>query len=224
MNRMSQMQQVEQNLRDMILGLELGPGERLTERWIEARFEASRTPVRAALLRLESEGLVCRDGRGWIVAPIDVDELGQLFVYREVIEVAAVRLTCRLEDRSGVDVIEAMLQSCGPDTSREEWHRVGMEFHTELARLSGNEFFARGIRSVMTLLARPRWLEVRNEPARDLAWAEHVTIVNLVRAGDTDRAADRLAAHVRSSRDRLLASLQDDRRSLRARGFKVVAG
>ncbi len=221
---MSQMQQVEQNLRDMILGLELGPGERLTERWIEARFEASRTPVRAALLRLESEGLVCRDGRGWIVAPIDVDELGQLFVYREVIEVAAVRLTCRLEDRSGVDVIEAMLQSCGPDTSREEWHRVGMEFHTELARLSGNEFFARGIRSVMTLLARPRWLEVRNEPARDLAWAEHVTIVNLVRAGDTDRAADRLAAHVRSSRDRLLASLQDDRRSLRARGFKVVAG
>ncbi|TIX38987.1 MAG: GntR family transcriptional regulator, partial [Mesorhizobium sp.] len=55
---MSQMQNVEKHLRGMILGLEIGPGERLTERWIESRFGASRTPVRAALLRLETEGLV----------------------------------------------------------------------------------------------------------------------------------------------------------------------
>ncbi|TIU62283.1 MAG: GntR family transcriptional regulator, partial [Mesorhizobium sp.] len=53
---MSQMQNVERQLREMILGLEIGPGERLTERWIESRFGASRTPVRAALLRLETEG------------------------------------------------------------------------------------------------------------------------------------------------------------------------
>ncbi len=221
---MSQMQQVEVQLRDMILGLDVGPGERPTERWIEAQFEASRTPVRAALLRLEAEGLVCRDGRGWVVAPIDVNELGQLVVYREVVEVAAVRLTCALDDRSGIDVIEAMLQSCGPDTPREEWHRVGMDFHTELARLSGNDFLARGVRNAMTRLSRARWLELRNEPARDRAWTEHMAIVEMVRAGHGGQAADLLGSHVRGSCSRLLASLQNDRRSLRARGFKVVAG
>ncbi|UNA33296.1 GntR family transcriptional regulator [Klebsiella variicola subsp. variicola] len=52
--------------------MDLGPGERLTERWAEASFNASRTPVRAALQKLESEGLVCREGLRWIVAPIDV--------------------------------------------------------------------------------------------------------------------------------------------------------
>lgn len=61
---MSQMRQVEEQLRDMILGLELGPGERLTERWIEAQFSASRTPIRAALLRLEAEGLSGGKGAG----------------------------------------------------------------------------------------------------------------------------------------------------------------
>ncbi len=126
---MSQMRQVETQLRDMILGLELGPGERLTERWIEARFEASRTPIRAALLRLEAEGLICREGRGWTVSPINLGEIEQIGVYREALEIAALKLTCALEDRSHVEPIAAMLDSCDAETSREEWHRIGMDFH-----------------------------------------------------------------------------------------------
>ncbi|MDF2120126.1 GntR family transcriptional regulator [Roseiarcaceae bacterium H3SJ34-1] len=220
---MSQMQQVETQLRDMILGLDLGPGERLTERWIEARFGASRTPVRAALLRLETEGLVRRDGRNWIVSPIDLAELEQLSVYRQVIEVAAVRITCALADRSGVDVVEALLLSCDGETSREDWHRAGMDFHIELARLSGNDFLHRGVRDAMTRLARARWLEVRDEGARDRAWAEHHAIVAAVRAGHADEAASLVAGHIQGSRSRLLSSLREERRGLRARGFAVVA-
>jgi len=72
---MSQMVQIHGQLRDMILSLDIGPGERLTERWLEGRFQGSRTPVRAALVRLEAEGLVQRDGRNWIVAPIDLGEI-----------------------------------------------------------------------------------------------------------------------------------------------------
>ena len=75
----SQTVQLYDRLRAAILSLELAPGERLTERGLEASFDASRTPVRAALGRLDAEGLVQRDGRGWIVSPIDLaesDELG----------------------------------------------------------------------------------------------------------------------------------------------------
>ena len=117
----SQMIQVEKQLRDMILALEIGPGEKLSERWIESRFGASRTPVRAALLRLETEGLVGRDGRAWMVAPINLAEIEQLSVYREAVETAAVRLTCAGADRSGLEEIEAMLDSCEAGTPREEW-------------------------------------------------------------------------------------------------------
>ncbi len=84
---MSQVLEVEKQLRKLILNMELGPGERLTERWAEAKFNASRTPVRAALQKLESEGLICRDGIRWLVAPIDADEIEQLCIYREILEV-----------------------------------------------------------------------------------------------------------------------------------------
>lgn len=106
---------------------------------------------------------------------------------------------------------------------REEWHRVGMDFHIELARLSGNEFLFRAVRDAMTRLSRARWLEVRDEAALGRAWAEHHAILAAVRAGDAGEAAHRLSAHIVGSRDRLVTSLHNDRRGLRARGFAVVA-
>lgn len=220
---MSQMQQVERQLREMILGLDIGPGEKLTERWIEGRFGASRTPVRAALLRLETEGLVSRDGRGWTVSPINLAEIEQVAVYRQAVEAAAARLTATLEDREGLDAIEAMLDSCGAGTPREEWHRIGTDFHVELARLSGNEFLFRAVRDAMTRLSRARWLEIRDEAASARAWAEHRSILAALRAGRGDDAADLLISHIGGSRDRLVASLQTERRGLRARGFAVIA-
>ncbi|WP_395383225.1 GntR family transcriptional regulator [Mesorhizobium sp. UC22_110] len=220
---MSQMLQVERQLREMILELDIGPGEKLTERWIESRFGASRTPVRAALLRLETEGLVLRDGRGWTVSPINLAEIEQIAVYRQAVEVAAARLTAALEDRSGLDAIEAMLDSCGADTPREEWHRVGTDFHVELARLSGNEFLFRAVRDAMIRLSRARWLEIRDEAASVRAWREHRTILAALRAGQADEAADLLIRHIGGSRDRLVSSLHAERRGLRARGFAVVA-
>lgn len=221
---MSQAQSVEKQLREMILNLDAGPGERLTERWIEAQFAASRTPVRAALLRLETEGLVSRDGRGWTVAPINLKEIEQLFVYREVVEVAAVRLTCAADDKTPLEGLEALLDSRDAETPREELHRAGMDFHIELARLSGNEFLFRGIRDAMTRLSRARWLEVREESARERAWSEHRAILAAVRAGNAEQAAHLVAMHARGGRARLIASLATDRRGLRARGFAVVTG
>ncbi|MBZ9741966.1 GntR family transcriptional regulator [Mesorhizobium sp. CO1-1-4] len=220
---MSQMQNVERQLREMILGLEIGPGEKLTERWIEGQFGASRTPVRAALLRLEAEGLVGRDGRGWTVSPINLAELEQIAVYREAVEVAALRLTCKQAEKGAIDIIEAMLDSCDENTAREEWHRVGMDFHIELARLSGNEFLFRAVRDAMTRLSRARWLEVRDETALGRAWLEHRAILAATRLGEGDEAARLLSAHIVGSRDRLVTSLANDRRGLRARGFAVVS-
>lgn len=116
-----------------------------------------------------------------------------------------------------------MLESCDTNTPREEWHRVGMDFHIELARLSGNEFLFRAVRDAMTRLSRARWLEVRDEAALARAWAEHRAILATTRLGDAEEAARQLSAHIVGSRDRLVTSLANDRRGLRARGFAVVA-
>jgi DNA-binding GntR family transcriptional regulator len=219
---MSQMAQIHGELRAMILSLDLGPGERLTERWLEGRFNGSRTPVRAALLKLEVEGLVRREGRNWAVAPIDLGEIASLAEFRAGLEASAVRLACARAGQCDFEALEELLQSCHPGVAREEWHRAGTDFHVELAKLAGNAFLARAIGDVMTRLARPRWLEVWTEPAREQAWAEHRRILDFIQRNEPDSAAREAVAHVEDTRDRLLRSLADDRRGLRARGFAIV--
>lgn len=219
---MTQMSHIQDQLRDMILSLDLGPGERLTERWLEARFHGSRTPVRAALLRLEAEDLVRRDGRGWIVAPIDLDELAALAEFRAPLEAAAARLACARATDAELDTLTALLDACHPDAPREAWHQAGTDFHVELARLAGNPFLLKAIRGVMTRLARARWLEVLTEASRAQAWAEHRRILELIRRRQPEAAAAAAEAHVAATAARLLQSLRDDRRPLRARGFAVL--
>ena len=216
------MLQIHSQLRDMILSLDIGPGERLTERWLESRFQGSRTPVRAALVRLEAEGLVQREGRNWIAAPIDLGEIEALAEFREPLEITAVQLACARATEADLDAIEEMLNACRPGVPREEWHKVGTDFHVELARLSGNPFLVKAVEGVMTRLSRPRWLEVWTEASREQAWSEHRRILESIRAKLPDEASRETVEHIRDTRDRLLGSLNDDRRGLRARGFAIV--
>ncbi|MCP3458977.1 MULTISPECIES: GntR family transcriptional regulator [unclassified Bradyrhizobium] len=219
---MSQMLLIHDQLREMILSLDLGPGERLTERWLEGRFQSSRTPIRAALARLEGEGLVQREGRNWAVAPIDLGEIEALAEFREPLEVTAVRLACARAASADLDGIEEMLNACRSDVPREEWHKIGTDFHVEIARLSGNKFLVAAIDGVMIRLSRARWLEVWTESSREQAWSEHRRILGYIRSGQSEEAAREASAHVRDTRDRLLRSLNADRRGLRARGFAIV--
>jgi DNA-binding GntR family transcriptional regulator len=116
----SQTAQIYERLRAAILTIDLAPGERLTERGLEASFDASRTPVRAALVRLGTEGLVQREGRGWIVAPIDLVEIGALAELREAVETAVVRLAvarASAEDIAALsDLVDGSREGSGEGT------------------------------------------------------------------------------------------------------------
>lgn len=213
------MQQVEDKLRRMILDMEIGPGERLTERWVEGQLGASRTSVRTALFRLEAEGLVSREGRGWIVPPIDLKEIEQLFAYREVLEVAAIRLGGRNATESEVSAIEATLKSVTADAAPDEIELAGRRFHLWIAGLAQNDFIRRGVNDALIRLQRARWLET---DARHDGWDEHRVILAALRQGEVERAAELMEAHIRETRDRLLEAIRKGRRSLRARGAAVL--
>lgn len=221
MSTPSQTAHLYDRLRAAILTLELSPGQPLTERGLEQRFEASRTPVRAALNRVETEGLAKRDGRGWIVAPIDLDEIGLIAEYREAMETAAVRLAVERATDDQLDAVVALLDEA-PADDEQTVLRVGGEFHDELAALSQNRLLAEGVRGAMVRLARTRWLEVRTPAAREQAAAEHRAILEAVRARDAERAATLVATHIRGTNDRLLESLTSDRQRLRGHGVGVL--
>jgi DNA-binding GntR family transcriptional regulator len=222
-------------LRAAILSLDLVPGERLSERGLESVLGASRTPIRAALMRLENEGLTKRDGpgRGWQVSPIDLAEVRAVMEYREALEVAAVRLAVERAADEELTALRALAGahrapddgSPGDDGQRDNEEtglRDGSDFHVALARLSRNQFLADGMAGALTRLSRTRWLEVRTPQSRAQARDEHLGIVAAVADRDAGQAVALVVAHCHGTRDRLLAYLAEERRRLRGRGFSII--
>ncbi|WP_410729957.1 GntR family transcriptional regulator [Burkholderia sp. SIMBA_062] len=216
---MTQTHDVEARLREMILDMELGPGERLTERGTEARMGASRTPVRAALQKLESEGLICRDGRGWMVSPLDIQEIEQLFVYREVLEVAAIQLAVHRAKPEKLAELEALVGAGAGRVTKREAHRLGTEFHIQLVGLAENDFISRGVQDAMTRLSRARWLDPASGQEGN---EEHSAILGALREGDEQRATALVRKHIHMSSERLLKLLGEHRKTLRAHGIRVA--
>ena len=62
------------------------PGDRLVESELAERLGVSRTPIREALQRLETQGVLARDGRSLVVAALTHDQLGELYVVRAELE------------------------------------------------------------------------------------------------------------------------------------------
>ena len=100
--RVSLADEVYQRLKQDLADFVLVPGDRFTENEVSERLQVSRTPVRQALLRLQSEGHVEVFFRsGWRVLPIDFAKFDQLYDLRLLLETTAVRRIC--EDYAQVD-------------------------------------------------------------------------------------------------------------------------
>ena len=212
---------LHERLREAILSLELAPGQRLSERGLEPDFGASRTPIRAALMRLEAEGLVRRDAKGWAVAPIDLVELASLAEYREILETAIVRLVTERATPDDLAAIPHLVEALASDHEPEREPGTGTSFHRELAALAGNTFLSAALEGVLTRLYRTRWMEIRSPQSREAARLEHAAIADALGARDADAAELAVLEHLRGTRQRLLESLETNQRGLRASGLTL---
>lgn len=230
-----QSDRVTDELRSAILRLDLLPGSLLTERGLEQSFAASRTPARAALGRLEVEGLVERQGRGWRVTPIDAVDLAAVSEFRLIVEGAVVRLVVERatdEDLRRLADAQDPPAATGPAADRgsagagpigAEVIGAGEEFHLRLAGLSGNAYLVDAVRGTLTRLARSRWLVVRDRAIRDGARAAHADLLAALAARDADRAVGIVERHLRETTETVLAMLRDDASRHRLAGSDVLA-
>jgi DNA-binding GntR family transcriptional regulator len=170
-------------------------------------LETSRTTVRSALLKLEAEGLVVKDGRGYIVAPIDLKEVTQACDWREIIETSAARIAVDKATDAQISALQQQLEGVNPDEPLQRYLRDATDFHVALASLSGNAFIVRALEDVLTRLSRARSFEAGTPAGRKRANTEHKRILETVQDRDPAAAERELRAHLARSRDRLLGAL-----------------
>lgn len=186
-------------MRQRILTLELLPGEALQERRLELMLGMSRSPIRAALAQLASEGLVARSGRSFRVVSTDVDELEEIFEFRTLLETAAARMAAK----AGADALRpagALLERVAASEDQPPAMSLTEQFHLELARAAGNRYIVEALASLFPRIAQVRFLEFASPESRRQASEEHAHILELVLQGRGEEAAEAVHAHLDRTR------------------------
>lgn len=219
-------------IRDLVLDGDISRGERLSEVPLSERLGISRTPIRAALARLEQEGLLERiPSGGYLARGFTTDEVIDALEVRGVLEGTAARLAAErgVEPRKLIEigkVVEALDETIHPDPAQMQFERyveLNAEFHRLLAALSGSETIRREIERATSLpFASPSaFLETQEAVIvfrRSLIGGQeqHRAIVQAIEMREGARAEAVTREHARLARRNLEYVLNTDK-SLLAR-------
>ena len=181
-------------VRELIITGEFVPGEQLRQRDLAQRFAVSQTPVREAMRRLESEGLLtCDTHRGFtVVAPGD-GRIEENFQIRAALESLGASLAARKIDAVGLaklrDLNDKMRVLAEDDPAYDELNR---EFHFTVYEHAGSPLLL----SLMRLL----WASLHGGPRVSRTHAEsarqHDEILHALAAGDAAAASARTYQHI----------------------------
>lgn len=157
----SQAVKAQLKLREMILAGELAGGARIAELVLVEKLGVSRTPIRAALMRLEQEGLIeALNGGGYAVRTFSERDVSDAIELRGTVEGLAVRLAAERgvapvvlgEARECLRQIDALLREAAlDDLAFSRYVVLNQQFHALLAELSGSAVVAREIERVSSL-------------------------------------------------------------------------
>lgn len=174
------------------------PGDRLVEFELAERFGVSRTPVREALQRLETQSMLSRDGRSLIVASLDHNQLAELYTVRTELEGLAARLAARHATEEEMRVLRTMVDEdkalLGGDP--RSLSRANKRFHKQIHLASHNRFLVQQLDLVHRSMALMATTSFAAEGRDAIGLAEHEAIVAAIEVRDGEAAYQALRGHI----------------------------
>jgi DNA-binding GntR family transcriptional regulator len=192
----------EEELREMVLDGRLAQGQRLNEVAIAEDLGISRGPLREAIQRLASEGLLTVvPHRGAFVRMLDEAELRQLYELRIAIETHAVRLGVEHCTPQQLQALEDALERTRKIFREEDepHYPSDLDIHALLVSLADNEALLRAMHDTHARIHLARARSAYAPKRAQQAYREHVQIVAAIRDGKADDAAALLETHLRQS-------------------------
>jgi DNA-binding GntR family transcriptional regulator len=173
------------------------PGDRLVESELADRFGVSRTPIREALQRLETQSLLARDGRSLIVASLDHNQMAELYVVRRELEGLAARLAAKHATPEEVRILREMVEA---DNALVEdppaLARANRRFHKQIHLASHNRYLVQQLDLVHRTMALMATTSLAARGRGAIAQEEHDGIVRAIEARDEDAAHAALKDHI----------------------------
>jgi DNA-binding GntR family transcriptional regulator len=194
---------VYERVKQDIFDFRLLPGDRFTESEISERVQASRTPVREALYRLERDGyLEVMFRAGWRVKPFDFRQFEDLYDLRIVLESTAVRRLCEADERPQLEALRRIWTVPADDreSAMREVARLDESFHATLVAAAGNREMSRVHAEVTERIRIIRRLDFTKAPRIDATYQEHAKILRAIAQRRADQAVMLLRTHIEASK------------------------
>ncbi|GAB3303161.1 GntR family transcriptional regulator [Epidermidibacterium keratini] len=203
---------VTAEIRRAVLNGTLAPGQQFSIRGLAEQLGVSHIPIREALRRLETQGLiVLRQARSATVAPLSSDDLRNIYRLRHLIEPPLAAASVGKFSPGQADRLRALLEesrATNPDTA---W-QAHAEFHAALVEPAANEWDHRLLTTLWT--ASERYTHLVFDPTnisdveREERYQLHRVLLEAALGDDAERMRNELADHFGYSTKRALASLE----------------
>jgi DNA-binding GntR family transcriptional regulator len=186
----------------LLLAIEAGtlaPGTRLREVELAQRFQISRTPVREALKRLESQGLVAHEPHyGAMVATLDYGQIVELYQYRELLEAEAARLAAIHASPTEIEVMQHMVRSDRLLIEHpQELARTNRLFHQQIRDSARNRYLAQTLENLRLSLALLAGTTLGAPGRGGESIDEHAALVSAIAARRPEAAEAAARAHIK---------------------------
>lgn len=173
------------------------PNDRLVESDLAERFGVSRTPIREALQRLETQSLLERDGRSLIVASLDHNQMAELYIVRRELEGLAAKLAARHATEEEISVLRDMVSA--DDALVDDpiaLSKANRRFHEQIHLASHNRYLVQQLNLVHRTMALMATTSLAAKGRGEIAQSEHKNIVSAIERRDEAAAGQALNDHI----------------------------
>lgn len=212
-------QAVYNTLRGEILTLALKPGQYLEETLLEKRFGVSRTPIREALIRLQSDRLVrFSPNRGHYVETVSFDDVPKMFEALDLQQAAVLQLAAARRSEAHIGELQQIndaYRKAGARNDHRAMAELNHEFHLVLAKAGGNSFLAEFYETMLNFSIRMSYLMFQSSSRNRedfegyymQVYREHAEMIDLIRKGEGSQLNALSRQHIRLFADRAIRFL-----------------
>lgn len=198
-------------LRRAISSGQLQPRDRLYETVLARRFKMSRTPVREALQRLASEGLVESGADGVYVATLSVDDIRSLEQANRALQSLAAELAATVgsdEEMERLEACVARMEACVTSGDLAAWIAADQEMHQQIFRMCGNRWIWKLLLQMESLIARVRHIALRRPGRIEESTKEHRVVVDAIKSRNSDLAHRTMHSHLVQTEENMISILE----------------
>ncbi|WP_255449708.1 GntR family transcriptional regulator [Shimia ponticola] len=177
------------------------PGDRLREVEVAGRLSLSRTPVREALRKLESDGIVEHRPRiGAVIRQLSQGEVVELYEMRLVLERTAAEMAAKHASAAEIDALEALNEEIGAATDdAARAAALNQKFHRGIYLSTRNRFLLEAARALNNALLLLGPTTLADEARITVVYDQHRGILAALQEGDPSRAGAAAAEHLQTS-------------------------